>query len=202
VAINPDLTKLRKEIDRLLAEKRPDRYTVSDTTVEAEEVADEEVDEGSETEWLDEIADEVAHMVPEAELRKLYARKIVGQQEGKATSRANRLLRKIHRTGQLVLGWWGVADDPVAVVTRVDEPGQRTRRKDERVALRAMTPRDFRDFATEERRRAAEDFTARNDTCTGAELVATWMTQGGFTHFQQWAEHELPIPDDVDGDLP
>jgi hypothetical protein len=113
----------------------------------------------------------------------------------KATSRANRLLRKIHRTGQLVLGWWGVADDPVAVITRTVESGQRPRRKDERVALRAMTPRDFRDFATEERRRAADDFGARNDTCSGAERVADWMTQAGYGHFLAWAQHELPIPD-------
>lgn len=203
MAINPDLSKLRKEIDRLLAERRPDRYTVSDTIADDdEEVSDTEVEEtGDETDWLDSIADEVAHMVPDAEVRKLYARKVVGQQEGKATSRANRLLRKIHRTGQMVLDWWGVEDDPVAVITRVTEPGQRPRRKDERVALRAMTPRDFRDFAMEERKRAADDFSARNDTCSGAERVADWMTEAGYTNFRAWAEHVMPMPDpDGEGD--
>lgn len=196
MAINPDLTRLRKEISRLLAEKRPDRYTVRDTVTDPDDdddLANLDVEETEEeTSWLDEIADEVADLVPEEEVRKLYARKVVGQEEGRATRRANGLLRKIKQTGQLVLTWFDVKDDPVAVVTRIVEPGKRDRIREERVALRAMTPRDLRDFATEERRRAAGDFAARNATCEGAEMVADWMTRGGFSRFESWAEEELP----------
>jgi len=205
MAINPDLTRLRKEIERLLAERRPDRYTIRDyATDEAEQVDDLEVpeatdtDEIDETNWLDGIAGEVADLVPEAEVRKLYARKIVGQQEGRATRRANNLLRTIHRTGQLVLGWFGVKDDPVAVITRTAEKDKKPRVKEERVALRAMTPTDFRDFATEERRRAAGDFSARNDACSGAEWIADHMTVAGATRFETWAEEELPNELDED----
>ena len=196
MAINPDLTSLRKEISRLLAEKRPDRYIVRDTVTDPaddDDLASLDVEETEEeTSWLDEIADEVADLVPDEEVRKLYARKVVGQEEGRATRRANGLLRKIKQTGQLVLTWFDIKDDPVAVVTRTVEPGKRDRIKEERVALRAMTPTDFRDFATEERRRAAGDFAARNATCEGAELVADWMTRGGFKRFEAWAEEELP----------
>jgi hypothetical protein len=193
MAINPDLTRLRKEIDRLLAEKRPDRYTVRDSTVtNDEEVENLDVEEAEDSDWLDDIAAEVEDLVPDEELRKLYARKIVGQQEGKATTRANKLLRKIHRFGQLVLGWYGVKDDPVAVVTRTVGPDGQSKVREERVALRAMTARDFRDFATEERRRAANDFSARNDACAGAEWVADQMTVAGALHFEAWAEEEMP----------
>lgn len=200
MAINPDLTRLRKEIDRLLAEKRPDRYTVRDSVTDDEETdsLDVEVDEG--TDWLDKIADEVADLVPDDEVRKLYARKMVGQQEGKATGRANRLLRRIHRTGQLVLGWFDVKDDPVAVITKTYQPGKRPKVLEERVALRAMTPRDFRDFAEVERKRAADDFSARNETCNGAVWVADQMSAAGATRFETWAEEELPpgAPDGSD----
>lgn len=211
MTINPDLTRLRKEIDRILAEKRPDRYVVRDSGImtEADSLIpdvdglfdeDTEPEDSSETAWLDDVAEEVANLVPDEEIRKLYARKIVGEREGNATRRANRLLRKIGRTGQLVLGWWGQENDPVSVKNRIVVPGKQVRIKEERVALRAMLSADFRRFAAEERRRAAGDFAARNDTCTGAEWLAERLEQTGAVNFHAWAIEELPPPLPCDDD--
>jgi len=184
MAINPDLAKLRREIDRLLREQRPDRYvTRADAELE---------DEVESTEWLDRVAEQVEHLVPEIEVIRLYARNLVGQREGQATQTANQLLRKIHRSGQLVLGWFDVKDDPVSVLTRIIQSGQRVKIVEERVALRAMSPTDFRKFADEERRRAARDASARYETCEGADYVADQMSIAGAIDFLTWATQELP----------
>lgn len=135
-------------IDLLLAERRPDRY---------------EPDGGDE--WLDSIISEVAAEITVDEARWLLARHEVKQREGEKTKGANRLLREIGETKQLPLDWFENLHLPIAV-------GK------ERVALRAATPLDLRNFANEERRRAASDFTARNATCEGAEWLADHLESG------------------------
>jgi hypothetical protein len=146
------LSEITELIDQRLAEMRPDRYETA----------------GGD-EWLDLIADEVADFIPEAEARQLHASKLVRDRERRKTSKTNDLLREVYRTGQAPLAWFDVLHTPLAV-------GK------ERVALRAATSKDFRTFATEERKRAANDFSARNDACEGAELIADQMDAHGWRY--------------------
>jgi hypothetical protein len=166
---------VNRAIDDLLAERRPDRYTVRDA-VRADDALD--ADEVATTAWLDEVATEVQDLIPTEQTRRLFARQIVGQREGIATHRANDRLREIARSGQMPLGWMDQKDWPIAVVSRVTVRGE-TKVIEERVALRAATSADYRRFATEERRRGARDFSARNDACTGAEMIADELDRQG-----------------------
>lgn len=143
---------LSSRIDELLAERRPDRY---------------EVNGGDE--WLDHIADEVAHLIPAGEAQFRTARQTVQNREAGKIQKTNKLLRDIYVSGQMPLDWLDTLSLPVAV-------GK------ERVALRAMTPKDFRHFASDERRAAASDFTTRNQTCEAAEWIADQMDGGGFAY--------------------
>jgi hypothetical protein len=151
---------LRKLVNDLIRDRRPDRYTVGGVTD----------DEESETAWLNAIAVEVEPLIPDAEVRTLFARTLVNQEEGKATRRANAFLRDFARTGQLPMLWAEDGDWPVSVVSA--HPDDPTKRIEERVALRAVTATDARLFANEERRRAAKDFASRNESCVGAEAAA------------------------------
>ena len=187
MADDADLSLLNKEIDALLRKHRPDRYDVrhSDDETEPEE---ERLDAG----WLDALAEEIADRIPEAVLRQRLALSMVRQREGVATKATNSLLRKINAEGQLVLGWWDLADDPVSVISRITRQDRPVRIHEERVALRAMTATDFLAFEQEERRRAASDFTARNGTGDGALWIAEQMTTSGARDFFTWACEELP----------
>lgn len=177
MAIEPDLRDLNQLIDRLLRENRPDRYNTT--------AAD----------WLDDVADMVpAELLPEDELRRFVARQIVGQREGQATRNANRLLRSIGETGQLVLHWWDEANDPIAIITELVDDEGNARISKERVALRAATPADLRAFAHEERDRADKDHKSRLLACDGAEYVADSITSSGLLRFGEWAEFSSPRP--------
>jgi hypothetical protein len=172
------LQEMRRQVRLLLTERRPDRYTVDGPADEDGEAA---------AGWLDAIAEEVKDLAPEDEIRKILARNVVGQEEGQATRRANDLLRKYGRTGQMPLDWFDTKDWPIAVVSfHTDSLTQERKKIEERVALRASTAQDFRYFATEERRRAAGDFSARNDACVGAERVADEMDIAGAITFGDW----------------
>lgn len=142
-----EIRRLRKEIDRLLDEYRPDRYIVR--VRDEPEQDDTETENGipdlnpllddTETkpgaEWLDSVAAMAVSYAPmTTDPRVLYVRKVVGEREGVATKRANQLLRTIKQSGQLVLGWWGVENNPVAITWRIVEKGKRPRITDERVA--------------------------------------------------------------------
>lgn len=144
------MTDITGKVDQLLAERRPDRY---------------HTDGGDE--WLDEIADEIEMLIPEAEARAVAARQIVRRREGQKTKDSNRLMRSIHDSGQLPMDWLETLRLPIVV-------GK------ERVAMRAATAVDFRAFANEERRRAANDFASRNATCEAAEWIADLMDANGF----------------------
>lgn len=186
--------RLNEEIDRLLCELRPDRYVVKgdNPELEPEEVADNA--------WLDDVADRVKPLVSEQDVRLLYARTEVGKREGRATKRANELLRRLGRDGQLFLGWMDYADYPLAVVTRITHPGEEPKRIEERVALRAVTSDDLRKFATEERRRAADEFATRNETCAAAEWLADEIDRTGSADFKAWAAAQDENEDDDSDD--
>jgi len=182
------LQEMRRQVRVLLAECRPDRYTVDGPTDEDDETT---------TRWLDDVAEKVKGLVPDDEVRKVLARNVVNYEEGRATRRANDLLRKIGRTGQVPLDWFDTKDWPIAVVSFHTDPLTQERKKiEERVALRASTAQDLRSFATEERRRAAGDFSARNDACVGAELAAGEMDTAGAITFSDWLNAEPPDVDD------
>lgn len=179
------LTLLRKKIDYLLCERRPDRYDVRHHDDDAAEV------DAIDSSWLDEIADEIADEIPTSQILSL-ARNLVRQREGAATRSANSLIRKYEKDGQLPLDWWGYERFPVAVVTRTQREGKDPEVKEERVALGAMTPTDFIAFATEERVRAARDFASRNATCDAAEDIARSMIKAKCRTFTDWAETVSP----------
>lgn len=174
MAIDPDLSHVLKEIDQLLRDRRPDRYHPN---VEGD------------TEWLDNIAEEVAPLIPDAKVREVFARKLVGQREGQATRSTNAFIREIEKSGQPPLDWFDYANDPISVITR-EFSGGREVVTEERVALRATTSRDFRLFAIEERRRAANEFATRNSTCEAAEWIADQIDLAGVQTFRDWAEEQ------------
>lgn len=179
---NDDMRILKSEIGRLLAERRPDRYTVGGVSDDGE----------SETAWLREIADEIAPLIPVSQAITALARNLVNQQEAGATRRANSFLRELARDGQPPLMWADEANWPISVVSR--DPDAPTKKIEERVALRAVTSHDARLFANEERRRAAADFAARNETCVGAEMCADGADAAGLHTIWQWIE--LTAPDE------
>ena len=128
--------------------------------------------EPSEASWLDSVADQVKDLVsPEHAVFK-FARKTVGDRERAKTQSTNKLLRDVHTSGEFPLEWLETLHLPLAV-------GK------ERVALRACTAQDFRDFANQERRVASNDFATRNASCEAAEWIADQMTDNGWTFGRQ-----------------
>jgi hypothetical protein len=140
----------RGEIDRLLAELRPDRYQP-----------------GVDEEWLDEVTDLVIPLIDPDEIVRRYARAEVKQREGTKTKSANKMLRDIHASGQWPLDWFEFSSLPISV-------GK------ERVALRAVKAADLRVAANDERRAAANDFAQRNAACAAMEWVADQMDANGW----------------------
>lgn len=178
MATSVQLQRVNAQIDEMLRLHRPDRYTTNDEDDAA---------------WLDEVAEDVEGLIPEAEVRSRFARTLVRQREGQATRWANQELRKIWSSldgdGQLPMEFWVKnVSAPIAIVQKVIFPGKKPEVLRQRVALRAATPEDLRMFAAEERRRAAQDFAAREAACSGAEWVADEMEQAGLSSFLEWSE--------------
>lgn len=179
-------------IDRLLAERRPDRFVVAGDP-DHDQI---DVDDVIRTEWLDEIARDIEAELTAGELRRVLLANIrqqVGQHEGQALRTVNAHLRQYHRSGQWPL--FSVTDPvisgymlnlPLGVVSRYQQPGERVKVLVEHVALRAASSDDLRKFAEEERRRAAKEFTARNDACAGAEGLADELDDAGSASFGDW----------------
>lgn len=116
--------------------------------------------------WLDPIIDAIAADIPDAEARRRVARDIVVRREAEATKRTNRVLREVVATGQLPLDWMDIQRWPLGV-------------GEFRVALGACMADDFRDFANIERRRAANEFATRNESCEGAIFLADLIDDKG-----------------------
>ena len=125
--------------------------------------------------WRADTYAEVAEAMPAAEARRLAACQLVDQREGIATRAANALLREIGRTQQWPMHWFDVARRTISVGP-------------ERVCLAVATTVDLRQWAIDERREAAQDFSARSAACDGAEWAADCMDAGGHTTFAECAE--------------
>lgn len=130
-----------------LNERRPDRYTPGDQDT---------------SKWLDEIAEEFAGGIDVKTAQVRAVRAIVGSLEGAQTRETNHILRSVR--DQPPLDWVFFRTLPLVV-------------GDERVAIRACTPDDFREFAGEENIRANEEYKIRQDTVSGALWIAEYMEQ-------------------------
>lgn len=118
--------------------------------------------DSSDKAWMAPVESAVADRIPITEARRRAAAEIVRRREAEATKSANRLLRTVGETGQPPLDWMDMACRPIAW-------------GEHRVRLDEATPRDFLDWATEERRRADRDHEARIKTVEGAELIGNGM---------------------------
>lgn len=119
-----------------------------------------------ETSWRDPVVAEVERLIPDLEAKAIAARELVGRREGRATRVVTEHLREIHRTRQPPLDWMDHGPRPLAL-------------DGERVRLDAAGAADFRDWATTERKRNAQQFTARNDACEGADWIADQLDAAG-----------------------
>ena len=177
------LRRFRQRAAELLDEFRPDRYVVSDTT---EDLDDEEQENHEDTRWLDDLATALAPQLPDQQIKKLYARQVLGRMEADALRRGNKHLRAFFLEQQPQLGWLEQLNYPIQVVQRISRPGERVRVRRERVRLGAMTSHDLRAFAIEERRNAGRDFATRNETCEAAEYFADRLDQTASTTIDHW----------------
>lgn len=126
--------------------------------------------------WFAAIIDIVAAEIPDDDARRKVARDIVVRREAEATKRTNKVLREIVATSQLPLDWMDLQRWPLGV-------------GEERVALGACMADDFREFANIERRRAANEFATRNESCEGAVFMADLIEDKGVTFAA-----DLPTP--------
>lgn len=143
-----------EQIDAMLDNRRPDRYSVDDH------------------DWRAPVVKVVAERMPIRQAQQIAAERVVSDREGRATRSVNAMLRRVAAEKQWPLP--EMADDlmrrPMSIGT-------------ERVCLAAAEPVDFKQWAVDERRDAAQDFTARSQACDGAEWIAEAMTERGLARF-------------------
>lgn len=188
----------RDAIDRLLEERRPDRFVVSGDPDGAE----------LHGEWLDEIAADIEAEMGGNDLRREGGenlRRKVRDRERVALRSVNTVLRGYERTGQFPL--FDIQEPavnghlynrPLSVETRTHHPRERAKTIIEHVAFRAVTADDLRKFADAERRRTQNDSVARYQACAGAEALADQMDEAGAVTFKEWCER--PPEDEENGD--
>ncbi|MFS3128679.1 hypothetical protein ACLM5J_09765 [Nocardioides sp. Bht2] len=154
-------------VDGLLRVNRPDRY---------EPGAD----------WLDEVAEMVENKITVVEAKRLAARQIVGQREGRATRSVNKFLKSLATDGgfRLAGAWAPFSDEPVAFIDTDD--------KRVRVALRAMRSRDWQQFTLHGRTDAQHRFAAEMATYDAADWLAS---QQGSLSFADWAQSAHAAPE-------
>lgn len=143
-----------EQIDALLDQHRPDRYDVEDHA------------------WRAPVVAAVAQRMPIRQAQQVAAERLVGDREGRATRSVNSLMRRVARERQ-----WPLPDLANDLLRRPMSIGA------ERVCLGAAMARDFEQWAIDERRDAAQDFTARSEACDGAEWIAREMAAKGLTLF-------------------
>ena len=156
-------------VDGLLRVNRPDRY---------EPGAD----------WLDRVAEMVENKITITEAKRLAARQIVGHREGRATKAVNRFLKTLKQGREFALPetWAPFSDEPVAF-EEFDETGTKTKRI--RVAFRAMTSGDWKQFSLHGRIEAQHRFDAEMAMYDAADWLAG---QQGELPFMAWAEANSP----------
>jgi hypothetical protein len=153
-------------VDGLLRANRPDRYEAGG-------------------EWLDNVAELVENKITIIEAKRMAARQIVGQREGRATRYVNRFLKSLSGDSGFVLpaAWTQYADEPVSLL---DDEGKRGLR----VAFRAMRAQDWQQFALHGRVEAQHRFDAEMAMYDAADWLAE--QQEGRT-FYEWASRVAPI---------
>jgi len=87
-------------------------------------------------------------------------RSVIANLEWELTRETNRMLRECR--AQPLLDWDSFRSLPLAV-------------GDERIAIRACEPNDFRQFSEEESQREIDDYTTRMETVEGARWLADFM---------------------------
>lgn len=141
---------LNLEIRRALDERRPDRYAPGDSDTDK---------------WLDELAEEFAPMIAVQEAQRRAARAIIANLEAAKTRQTLTIVRQCKL--QPPLDWDFFRALPLVV-------------GNERVAIRAVTSNDWRQFAQEEKGRTDEEHSIRMATVEGALWLADYMDQQGF----------------------
>lgn len=156
-------------VDGLLRSNRPDRYLPG-------------------ADWLDEVASMVENKITVIEAKRLAARQIVGQREGRATRSVNKFLKSLATNGGFALtsAWAPYADEPVAFVEAIGDEDKGTR---VRVAFRAMKAADWQQFALHGRVDAQHRFDAEMAMYDAAEWLAS---QQGAGTFIEWASRVAP----------
>lgn len=149
--IDAEHESLRQKLDDL----RPDEY------------------KSGNLDWAQEVVDDLAQLYdenPTAQRRANldHAEATVKSWDERATRRSNGLLREIKRTGQLPLDWMDYGSLPLSI----DKVKHR---------LGSITANHLESWELAERRRASDDFAARNDACDGARILAEWLTVSGGT---------------------
>lgn len=172
-------TELNAEIDRLLRERRPDRY-----------------DSEAGTGWLDEVAAEIEPMVEGERVVRRLASQLVRSREAVATRKANKLMRDISRSVesgeplmQEAIDWMMSFDWPLSIPDMLENDQGKMETVTTRVALRALTSDDLRLFALRERQAADKDYAARAASCKGAEWVASQMDSANAVNLREWVEN-------------
>lgn len=166
----PDLTVI---VDGLLRAHRPDRY---------EPGAD----------WLDDVATKIENKITIIEAKRLAARQIVGQREGRATRAVNKFLKSLGAGAggfSIDQAWIAFADEPVAFIEGVGEESAERR---VRVALRAMRSEDWKQFALYGRADAQHRFAAEMAMYDAADWLAA---QQGSALFADWATGAQVVKD-------
>lgn len=162
---------LTEAIDRRLRETRPDRYASGDM------------------QWMARLAKEpqLQAMLDDAEARHMLLIDKIKQRETQATRRGNRTIRDYGRDGQLaLLDWFTYCHEPVAIVEDYTIDDGKTRQRHYRVAMRAITPKDLRLFASNEKERAEHDMSARMATVRSALDMADAMEADGADNMTEW----------------
>lgn len=156
-------------VDGLLRAHRPDRYLPG-------------------AEWLDEVAELVENKITIIEAKRMAARQIVGQREGRATRSVNKFLKSLASESGFALPatWAPYADEPVAFIEGSDAEvgGHRIR-----VAFRAMKAEDWQQFALHGRADAQHRFDAEMAMYEAADWLAS---QQGSSTFSEWAQATIP----------
>lgn len=143
-----------EQVDALLDKYRPDRYSSNDHG------------------WQAPVITQVAQRMPLRQAQQIAAEKIVSEREGRATRSVNSMLRKVASEKQ-----WPLPELTHDLMRRPLSIGS------ERVCLAAATAKDFELWAIDERRDAAQEFSARSAACDGAEWLAQQMRQQGHALF-------------------
>jgi hypothetical protein len=144
-------------IEEMLANRRPKRYGPYDKR------------------WMDPVIDEVAKTIPAGKAKRVAATLRVQEAERSSATRGGNLFRQLLKEQRMPANWQESQDWPVIV-----------ERRKLTVKFGELTAGDLRLHAGNERRAAAQEFRAREDSCEGAELLADWLEDANATNVKEW----------------